>query len=183
MVDKQNEEAFGLALRAELSRIEEDATVTGKAHFNAADRWSRTHLWIGVPSALLAAAAGASAWKNQPEVAGALALVSGAMTAVLTFLDPKSRHAAHHQAGARSLALRNEARLLRTVELLATPPAALPDLVARVKDIASRYADANAAGPLIPQHAYRRAIAGIAQGQARHAVDQPPPGPAGRPTA
>lgn len=159
------------AIRTELSRIEEDSIWTSKGHFNAADRWSRIHLWIGIPSALLAAAAGASAWKNQPEVAGVLALVSGAMTALLTFLNPQARHAAHQQAGSRFIALRNEARLMRDVELLATPPAALPDLVARLKDLSGRYGKANDASPLIPQYAYRQAGKGISQGQASYAAD------------
>lgn len=167
----QKDDALMAAIRTELSRIEEDAIWTSKGHFNAAGRWSHTHLWIGLPSALLAAVAGASAWKDQPEVAGALAMVSGAMTALLTFLNPQARHAAHQQAGSRFIALRNEARLMRDVELLATPAAAVPDLVARLKDLSGRYGEANAASPLIPRHAYRQTDKGIRQGQARYAVD------------
>ncbi|KDB50829.1 hypothetical protein X805_35730 [Sphaerotilus natans subsp. natans DSM 6575] len=174
MAENLNDEALRREVRAELSRVEEDATYTSKAHFEAADRWSGVHLWVGIASALMAALAGASAWKNQPEIASTLALISGALTALLTFLNPQSRHAAHQQAGARFVALRNEARLMRQVELLATASAALPDLVTRLKDLSKRYSDANAASPLIPRHAYQSAARGIRQGQARHAVDSPP---------
>lgn len=176
MPEAQDEDARGAlvsAIRAELHRIEEDAIWTSKAHFNAADRWSHAHLWIGIPAALMAAVAGASAWKNQPDMAGWLALVSGALTALLTFLNPQARHAAHQQAGSRFVTLRNEARLMRHVELLAAPAAGLPDLIARMKDLSGRYGEANAAGPLIPRYAYRQAAEGIRQGQAGYTADAP----------
>ena len=75
----------------EARRIEEDTEHSFKGHYNAASRWARYHLCIGLPSALLAAVAGAAAFKHYPELAGALALLSTALTTVLTFLKPSER--------------------------------------------------------------------------------------------
>lgn len=41
------------AIRDELERIEEDCIHSGKAQFNAGVRWSRYHLWLGVPAVIL----------------------------------------------------------------------------------------------------------------------------------
>ncbi|MCZ7559313.1 MAG: SLATT domain-containing protein [Burkholderiaceae bacterium] len=83
-------------LADEASRVEEDTEHSFKGHYNAAGRWGRYHLWIGLPAALLAAIAGATAFRDQPEWAGALALVSTALTTVLTFLKPSERAEMHN---------------------------------------------------------------------------------------
>jgi len=157
----------------EIQRLEEDSIHSGKGHFNAAARWSHVHLWLGIPAALLAALAGASAWKNLPDLVAALALVASGLTAVLTFLNPQQRHTAHAQAGAKFFAIRDEARVLGEVELRnGLSPA---DAVARVKDLSKRRSELNLTSPPIPAHAYRQARRGIAAGEAAYAVDAPAP--------
>jgi len=54
-----------LSLRAELERIEEDCVHSGKAHFNAGDLWARYHYWLGIPSVVLSALAGAALFTNE----------------------------------------------------------------------------------------------------------------------
>lgn len=101
----------------EASRIEEDTEHSFKGHYNAAARWARYHLWIGLPAALVAAIAGAAAFKGQPEWAGALALASTALTTVLTFLKPSERAEIHKAVAGQYQSLRNQARIFREIEL------------------------------------------------------------------
>jgi hypothetical protein len=82
-------------LADEARRVEEDTEHSFKGHYNAAARWGCYHLCIGLPAALSAASAGAAAFRDQPEWAGALALVSTALTTVLTFLKPSERAEMH----------------------------------------------------------------------------------------
>lgn len=157
------------AVTREVRRLEEDCIYSGKGHFNAADRWAHVHLWLGIPAALLAALAGASAWKNQPDLVSALAIAASGLTAVLTFLNPQQRHTAHVQAGAKFFAIRDEARVLREVEL--ANGLAADEAVARIKDLSKRRSDLNLASPQIPGHAYRKGKKGIAAGEATYSVD------------
>ncbi|MBV4465789.1 hypothetical protein KVG95_20875 [Pseudomonas sp. SWRI79] len=55
-------------IAVELRRIEEDCIHSGKAQFNAADRWSRYHYWLGIPSVGLSAVAGAAFMKEYGQV-------------------------------------------------------------------------------------------------------------------
>ena len=57
------------ALRCEAERIEEDATYSSKSHFNAEDTWVRRHYWLGIPSTILAAVAGATLSRMTPGLA------------------------------------------------------------------------------------------------------------------
>ncbi|MCU7859295.1 MAG: hypothetical protein KZQ86_05570 [Candidatus Thiodiazotropha sp. (ex Lucinoma kastoroae)] len=62
--------------------------VIANGHFNAADRWAGHPLRIGLPAAVLAAIAGGTAFADCPVVAGSLAILSTALTTILTFLKP-----------------------------------------------------------------------------------------------
>lgn len=52
------------AIRLELERIEEDCIHSGKSHFNAHERWSRFHYWLGIPSVILSSIAGLAFLRN-----------------------------------------------------------------------------------------------------------------------
>ncbi|WOB05893.1 hypothetical protein [Piscinibacter gummiphilus] len=54
------------AVTQELHRIEEDCIHSGKAHFNAAARWAALHYWLGIPSVMFSAVAGAAFLKSEP---------------------------------------------------------------------------------------------------------------------
>src|SRR5688500_11948724 len=103
------------AIRRELRRLEEDCTFSGKAHFNASRRWSHYHYWLGVPSVVLSAAAGAAFFKDYPEIGGAMASAVAILTALSTFLKPSDRSAAHKTSGDQYLALRNDSRVFREI--------------------------------------------------------------------
>lgn len=157
-------------LDAEAYRIEEDTEHSAKGHFNAAERWGRYHLCIGLPSAIIAAIAGGSAFGDLPVLAGSLAILSTAMTTVLTFLKP-SEHAENHKAVAgQYLALRNQTRLFRELELL--DDASLDSAKARLVELASARDDLNQASVGISRKDYELAKADIDEGRSQHRVDK-----------
>ncbi|MCF1440022.1 MAG: SLATT domain-containing protein [Shewanella sp.] len=157
-------------LSTETHRIEEDTEHSAKGHFNAAERWGWYHLAIGLPSAVLAAIAGGAAFGDQPEVAGSLAILSTALTTVLTFLKP-SEHAENHKAVAgQYLALRNQTRLFRELDLVEKPDANL--VKKRLVELANARDDLNQSSPGISRKDYEKARADIDKGYSQYRVDK-----------
>jgi hypothetical protein len=154
----------------EASRIEEDALFSGKGHFETASSWSKAHFWIGIPAAVLAALSGISVLKDAPEVAVVLAALVTGLTAVLTFLNPQERANAHHTAGARFNSVRNDARVLREVELVQDQPPA--DALERLKSLSKARDELNLSSPQIPRRAFERARRSVEAGESSYAVDR-----------
>lgn len=157
-------------IAAEACRIEEDSEHSFKGHHNAADRWGRYHLWIGLPAALVAALASAAAFKDCPELAGGLALFSTALTTVLTFLKSSERAEIHKSAAGQFHKLRNQTRIFREIELAVGLSEA--DARERLLQLASQRDDLNATAPGIPRSDYEKAKQDIDEGRARYQVDQ-----------
>lgn len=160
-------------LAVEAQRIEEDTEHSFKGHYNAAARWARYHLWIGLPSALLAAISGAAAFKDQPELAGALALLSTALTTVLTFLKPSERAEMHKAVAGQYQALRNQARIFREIGL--TDGLAADEAKARLFELAKTRDELNQSSPAIARCDYELAKNDIDSGRARYRVDEAKP--------
>lgn len=155
---------------AEACRIEEDAEHSEKGHFNAADRWGRYHLYIGLPSAVIAAIAGGSAFNNMPVFAGSLAILSTALITVLTFLKP-SEHAENHKAVAgQYLTLRNQARIFRKIEL--EDGLNLVDAKKRLMDLSKVRDELNQSSPGILRNDYEKAKKDIDEGRSRYQIDE-----------
>lgn len=157
------------ALHREAERIEEDATHSSKSHFNAADTWERRHYWLGIPAAALAAIAGATLFKSSPDLASGFALIASLLTALMTFLKPNERAATHRTAAGQFLALRNDARLFREVDLLQSER--LDEATERLKILSATRNDLNQKSPSIPRSAFVAARKGIDEGEATHKVD------------
>jgi hypothetical protein len=104
----------------EARRLEEDVLYSEKAHFAMATVWARLHYALGVPSAILAAAAGVSALKHFPEIAAAMAIGAAILTTLMTFLDPEKARSEHHAAGIRYSVLRGKLRRLYEIDLKTT---------------------------------------------------------------
>lgn len=119
----------------EAERLEEDALYSSKGHFNAEDTWIRRNYWLGVPATTLGAIAGAALVKSQPELASAFTLLASLLTGLMTFLKSNERAAMHRAAAGQFLALRNEARFFREIELLETDR--LEELLVRLKALSS----------------------------------------------
>ena len=164
-MDKLND-----ALAKEAKRVEEDSIHSAKGHFNAADSWRAGHYWIGVPATVLGAAAGAAAVKSFPEVAIFLSLIATILTGLLTFLKPADRASTHKTAGDQFLALRNDARFFREVELIEQgdkQPAS-----EKLKALCQRRNELNQGSPEIPRKAFERARQGISEGETEYAADK-----------
>lgn len=161
-----NELIHKLAIEAQ--RIEEDTEHSFKSHYNAAARWAHYHLWIGLPSALLAA--GAAAFKEQPEVAGALAILSTALTTVLTFLKPSERSEIHKTVAGQYQALRNQTRIFREIEL--TDCVAADEAKTRLLTLAKTRDEINQGAPAISRCDYELAKKDIDSGNTRYRIDE-----------
>lgn len=157
-------------LVTEACRIEEDSEHSGKGHFNAGERWGRYHLYIGLPAALIAAIAGAAAFKDCPELAGSLALLSTALTTVLTFLKPSERAEMHKTSGGHYLTLRNQTRIYREIELAN----GLEEVAAkaRLMELAGTRDELNTTSPGISRCDYEKAKKDIDEGRSQYQVDK-----------
>ena len=158
------------ALCREARRLEEDTLYSSKGHFNAEDTWVRRNYWLGIPATLLGAIAGATLIKSQPEWATAFTLLASLLTGLMTFLKPNERAALHRAAAGQFLALRNEARFFREIELLQEDR--LSDLPERLKTLSSARNELNLKSPSIPRRAFVAARKGIEEGEADHKIDK-----------
>ena len=158
------------SIAIELQRIEEDCIHSGKAQFNAADRWSRYHYWLGIPSVALSAVAGAAFMKEYGQVAAGLSAFITVLTALMTFLKPSERASAHKSTGDQYLALRNDARVFREIRLhhACDEQSAIDGL----DEFTTRRNELNNASHPIARRDYEKARDGIDSGEATHRVDK-----------
>lgn len=164
-----NETPAMAAIRAELLRIEEDCVHSGKAQFNAGDRWARYHFWLGLPSVVLSTAAGTAFFQDYPDIAGVLASTVAILTALSTFLKPSERASEFKSSGAQYLTLRNDARVLRTIKLATACDEA--SAIANLDEVTKRRNELNQASSQVARRDFVKARKGIEEGEARHAVD------------
>lgn len=157
-------------IAAELQRIEEDCIHSGKAQFNAADRWSRYHYWLGIPSVGLSAVAGAAFMKEYGQVAAGLSALITVLTALMTFLKPAERASAHKSTGDQYLALRNDVRVFREIKLHHTCDE--QSAIDGLDEFTTRRNELNNASHPIARRDYEKARDGIDGGEAAHRVDK-----------
>ncbi len=156
----------------EAKRIEEDCIYSAKGHYYFGQFWSTLHLWIGVPTAILAAIAGASALDNQNVLAGILAIIVSALTAVTTFLNPSEKGNIHRDAGNAYNSLKNRTRILREINVGLV--ADEKELSVDLNTLSTERNELNSKSPLILQWAFRKARKGIEEGEATYLVDRRP---------
>lgn len=161
-----------VAIRSELERIEEDCIHSGKAHFNAHERWSRFHYWLGIPAVILSSIAGLAFFQDYPEIGGAIASIVAVLTALSTFLKPFERAASHKSSGDQYLSLRNDTRVFRQIRLenACDDQAAIDGL----DEFTKRRNELNQASPQFSTSDFKRARDGIDAGESTHAVDKKP---------
>lgn len=159
-------------IAAEASRIHEDAEYTGQANFIASVWLSRVNLLLGIPTTLIAAAAGAFALSNHTSVAGALAVAAALTAALQTFVGATERAQRRQRSGTAYTQLRNEARIFLRVDLPhLTPEEAREGL----RVLAGRRDELNQENVPVPEWLFKRAQKKIGRGDLEHAVDQPQP--------
>jgi hypothetical protein len=157
-------------MTAELRRLEEDCTHSGKSHFNAADRWGTYNFMLGLPSVVLSAAAGTAFIKDWGSLAASMTTVVAVLTGLMTFLKPSERAASHKSAGAQYLTLRNDSRVYREIGInLATD---IKAAFAAITALTKRRNDLNQSSPQFSDGDRKKAKAGIEAGEATHEVDR-----------
>lgn len=157
----------------EAKRIEEDCLYSAKGQFIAANFWMNFHLWIGVPTAILAAIAGASAlskFDNNYYIAGILAIIVAALTAVATFLNPNEKANAHRNAGNKYNSLRNNTRIFCDIDSQGDDSS--QELSKDLKEFAKQRDELNQNSPQIPRWAYKKAKKRIEKGEADYNIDK-----------
>ena len=159
------------AISKEASRVEEDATLSAKGHFEASRLWGRRHLWIGIPNTMFAAIAGVSILAEWwPVASGVLALTVAALSALFTFLDPRGVAASHSKFGNAYKALQNDTRVFREIECHQDKQ--VDELVEKLNELNDRRNSLNEESPQIPRGAFERAKRGVAVGEASYAADK-----------
>jgi hypothetical protein len=165
-VPKPKEEIIKEALR-----IEQSTMIVAKSHFTYAHFWSAFHLWLGIPTTILAALVTSVLFKT--EKSGLVIFVSAlvpALTAVATFLNPMKKASDHLKAGNAYLALNDKTRIFRTIDCWGAD--SINVLTKRLKDLAEEKSKLNRESPQPPSWTYEAAKKGIKNGEADFDVDQ-----------
>ena len=155
----------------EANRIEEDSLHSAKGHFCAAQCWVNVNLWLGGISAVLSAIAGASAlsqFDHHNIVAGVLSIIVAGLTGILTFINPNERAAAHHKAGNKYNALRNDVRIFYDLEVTEIDDKKATDDLKKLNDRRNKL---NIDSVQIPKWAFRKGRKGIEDGEAKYQID------------
>jgi hypothetical protein len=157
------------ALIVESHRIEEDALYSSKGHFEAARSWQNRNLWIGIPTTAGAALAAGTAIADYALAAGVISAITAVGSALLTWLGPSEKAAAHLAAGNAFNALRNQVRIFREIDSL--DPELESRLAPSLRELATKRDELNQASPQIPRAAFERARKGIEAGEAEYKID------------
>ncbi|NEW72270.1 SLATT domain-containing protein [Streptomyces rhizosphaericus] len=158
-------------LTKEAKRIEESAMWSGQSQFEQSKIWRGTNLWLGTPATALAAIAGAASLVSTAGRywAAIAALLSAALSAIMTSLGLARRIEEAQVAANAYLALQQDARLFYKVDLQVheydEARAALGELVARQQEV-------NRSAPIPTKRAYRRAGKNIEGGGQTYNVDE-----------
>lgn len=150
-----------------------DVMYSEKGQFADARMWRMWHRWLGLPSAALAALAGAAFLADWwGDVAPAIAaFASAAVTAVVTFLKPEEVATRHHNAGVTYGGLRRRLRHFVQIECGLTDRLA-SDLAATLDTITQEVNALQSEALPISKGAYRAAKKEIESGAASYTDDE-----------
>jgi hypothetical protein len=155
----------------ELRRIEEDSLFSAKRHFEAARDWRKLNLVLGLPTVILSALAGVSAFSSFTRHtiwAGVFAVLAAILAATNTFLNPAERVSTHQNFGNDYNSLRNRSRVSRTTEALTLRDS---DVQKHVATYSSERDSLNKKAPQVHRQAFERARRGIEEGEGDYEVD------------
>jgi hypothetical protein len=163
-------------ITTEARRMEENADYASQALFETASLWGFTHYALTVPAAVLSFLAGATALKSDQWqwLVVVCALMAGLLSTLVAVLKPHDRGRECTEAGNEYLAIRNEARFIRSVQIEILPP----EEAAQQLHVLEQRRDANAKKAPVPGWLglpYARAKRNIARGQTTNEVDRQRP--------
>jgi hypothetical protein len=161
----------------EAKRLEESTLFSFKGHHHAARGWTNRHLWLGIPTVVISALIGATAFsqyaKEYPWVgvaAGLLAILVAILSGVTTFLNPNDKESAHFIAAHGFDKLNNDARMFWSIECWQEESDEV--LTSKLRELVESKHELNSSSPQIPPWAYRKAKFGIEAGEASFQVDR-----------
>jgi hypothetical protein len=107
------------AMDIELRKVIESAEGNARDEQRREVAWSRLYFLVGLPAAILAAVAGATALASAAGrvAAGIIALIASGLTAAATFLDSETRRRSHENLAAGWKVLANDAHVRLVVDL------------------------------------------------------------------
>lgn len=169
MVSKMDKEKLD-ELIAETKRIEEDSIHSAKSQFEAADKWKRINLLLGIPTVILSGIAGISVLSDwSPILGGCLALFVAALTALITFLNPNQKSNTHLNSGNNYLSLRNRTRLFRNITT--KTKTSFDELVEELKELSDTRDYLNKSSPQFSRKDFEKARKGINDGETKYKID------------
>jgi hypothetical protein len=134
--------------------------VLSQAHIYVSIRWTRTHLYIGVPSTVLAAVASVQAISslggNYQLVSVIIAILVAILAPLLTFLDPNGKANTHLVASRvyEQMADQYDSFLLKC----RLEPRLIEEELNDLVQINSAYSESKKSLPACPEWAYQKAI-------------------------
>lgn len=167
-MDAAQEATLRRELSDEAQRITIDCEYTGRQHQMAGQDWRARATLLGLPITLISAATGAGAglsavFGGATWLTAVLAFVGALLAAAHAYLKPEEQAAKHSVKGAKYLALRNEARRFRNMDLKSDR--SLDALIDRVHALGKEYDDLRATEPReLPKGLYEKVKAQIAAG-------------------
>jgi hypothetical protein len=141
-------------MRAEAKRIKEASLLAAERHYAAETPWYHWNYSLGIPSTVLAAAAGAAAFSKYGVVAGGISIVVAVLSSLTTFLDPNKRASIHHASAKAYEALYHSAGFFYRFESL-NDNADTEDLEQKLSALNSAFLELNKSSAAIGGRAYR----------------------------
>lgn len=154
----------------EAKRLSENCLHTSKSHFVEARFWQNSHLWIGVPTVVLAGIAGTLAFSNVKFISGIVSIVVVVLTSITTFLNPKDQANAHLNAGNNYDSLMTKLRTFWSIDCWREETDTI--LMERLRAYSEERDRLNRECPQPAQWAYKKAKKGIEEGEAEYRVDR-----------
>ena len=100
----------------EAKRLHYNCLIKSKSHFVEARFWQNLHLWIGIPTVIIAGVAGTLAFAEVKLLAGILSMVVVVLTSITTFLNPKDQGNSHLTAANNYDALMTKIRIFWSID-------------------------------------------------------------------
>ena len=154
-------------IRGEAKRIEYLCLWAAERHYAAETPWYYLNYWLGIPSTISAALAGAIAASKQPYsewIAAGIALFAAVLTSLLTFLDPYKKASIHHTLAKNYESLYHAAGFFLRFESVKenTDP---QEIEKKLYALVTRFNELLQSSPAIPGHAYKTAEHNIKGGE------------------
>ena len=149
----------------EAQRIEECCVYSSKSHYNTSKEWNICNLCLNIPIAVVAAIT-----VFVPEKYTTIpAIITAILAAVQACIHPTDCTKIHKMAADKYLALKNQVRRFKNIELLILDEEKATKEINRYGDILDDY---NTVNPQPSQSGYEKAQKGIKNGEADFEVDK-----------